>query len=71
MSADNTQEDLNKGRYLKVRAAFVGQGTTLNAWCRENGLHLQNVRDAFAGKWRGVAASAIIQRVIAAAGVAE
>lgn len=46
----NTEQSSGKDLYVKVRTAFVGQNTTLNAWCKENGTHIQNVRDAFFGK---------------------
>lgn len=69
MSLGNTPKDADQALYLKVRAAFVGQGTTLNAWCKENGTHLQNVRDAFFGRWSGEKASLLVERVTAAAGI--
>jgi len=58
-----------KARYLAVRAGFVCQGTTLNAWCRQNGTHIQNVREAFFGRWKGNRASSLVARVTEAAEV--
>lgn len=69
MSVNNTRSSDGKARYVKVRAAFVGQGTTLNAWCNLNGMHIQNVREAFFGRWKGDKASALVARVTEASGV--
>lgn len=68
MSLTNTQKEANQALYLSARAAFVGQGTTLNAWCRANAIHLQNVRSAFLGDWQGDGADKLIKRVLTAAG---
>lgn len=69
MSVSNITDVERKARYQKVRASFVEQGTTLTGWCRENGHHIQNVRDAFFGRWNGPAAQALILNVEAAAGL--
>lgn len=69
MSLPNTRENADQALYLRVRAAFVGQGTTLNAWCKDNGTHIQNVRDAFFGRWRGPGADELVRRVVTAAKV--
>jgi hypothetical protein len=69
MSAINTQMEARKALYTEVRAAFVGQGTTLNAWCLANGTRIQNVRAAFFGEWSGPKAEELRARVISAAGV--
>lgn len=69
MSFANTPKEADQALYLRTRAAFVGQGTTLNAWCKENGTHLQNVRDAFFGRWTGEKATLLLKRVTKAAGV--
>lgn len=71
MSADNTPDDAAKASYQKVRAGFIVQGTTLNVWCIENGTRIQNVRDAFFGRWRGPGADDLRRRVLAAARVAD
>jgi len=63
MSAVNTQKDVSQARYSKARAGFVEGGTTLNAWCKANGKHIQNVRDAFFGRWVGKAADQLIVKV--------
>lgn len=41
----NNRENL----YLRVRVAFVAQGTSLHAWCRENGVAMPNARAAILG----------------------
>ena len=35
--------------YLAVRAALVSRGTTLNSWCKANGLNRQTVEKALKG----------------------
>jgi hypothetical protein len=63
------KEAEGKVRYQKVRAGFILQGSTLNQWCRENGVHIQNVRDIFLGRWQGPKATELRHRVSSAAGV--
>lgn len=36
--------------YRAVRAALVARGTTLNAWCKGNGLYRQTVEKALKGQ---------------------
>jgi hypothetical protein len=67
MSLSNTPEKGNQALYLMVRSNFVAQGSTLNAWCRANGVHIQNVREAFFGTWRGPRADELVLRVVEAA----
>lgn len=69
MSLTNTPKDADQDLYLRVRASFIGQGTTLNAWCKQNGTHIQNVRDAFFGRWTGEKAALLVEKVTTAAGV--
>ena len=69
LSIGNTQGDAGKVRYQRVRAAFILRGTTLNEWCRANGVHIQNVREAFFGRMRGPVGRALVQRIEAAAQV--
>lgn len=69
MSSINTQEGAGKASYQMVRAGFIMQGTTLNEWCAENGTRIQNVRDAFFGRWKGPGADELVRRVtLASAG---
>lgn len=71
MSVNNTPDPKRKETYLRVRASFIARGTTLNEWCRSNGLHIQNVRDAFFGRWKGEGADALVARTLDAAGLAK
>jgi hypothetical protein len=53
--------------YQRVRAAFVGQGTSLNGWCTANGLNRQTVDRALMGKTTTRAALALVRRAVDAA----
>ncbi|HEL3749988.1 hypothetical protein JY409_03365 [Stenotrophomonas maltophilia] len=55
--------------HLKVRSAFVGQGTSLGAWCLQNGLKRQAVRDVLIGRWNGPKGKALRRKVLKAAGL--
>lgn len=63
MSEFNTQNDALQAQYQRLKAAFVERGTSLNAWCLENGTHIQNVRDAFFGRWKGPRAADLVAKV--------
>jgi len=54
-------------QYRAVKAAFVLRGSSLNAWCRSEGVAQQNVRRAFTGAWSGPTAERLISRVKQAA----
>ena len=62
MSFPNMTETECKARYRQVRAGFIANGTTLTEWCRANGTHIQNVRDAFFGRWNGPGAKKMVVR---------
>lgn len=66
MSDINTPEEYSQEIYIKVRTGFVAQGLSLNSWCKLNGHHIQNVRDAFFGRWQGQKAKDLINKVLAA-----
>ena len=68
MSLPNMNTKEGKERYQLVRAGLIVQGTTLTHWCRENGTCIQNVRDAFFGRWQGPKATDLTRRVLQAAG---
>lgn len=53
----------------RVRAAFIINDTTLKAWCRENGVHPSNARNAVIGSWNGPAGKAMRARIIRASGL--
>lgn len=67
MSGFTTDPSLNQAEYSRLKAAFVARGTTLNAWCKANDTHIQNVRDAAFGNWKGPSAEALLERVLDAA----
>lgn len=60
-----------KDLMLQVRAGFISQGTTLTEWCRENGSHISNVRNALFGTWNGPKGRAMRQRVVKAAKIEQ
>ena len=47
-----------------VRAAFVAQGTTLNAWCIANGLKRQTVDKALKGERHSDLSRELIKRLL-------
>ncbi len=51
----------------RVRAGFVAQGTSLNAWCTENAVSYPNARQALIGSWNGPKGVAVRQRIVEAA----
>lgn len=53
--------------YLTVRAAFIAQGTTLNAWCIANGVNRQTAAKALKGQRHGKLSRALRDRLIEAA----
>ena len=55
-------------RHRGVRAGFVAQGTSLNAWCRANGVTRQSADKALNGAWTGPGAEALVGRILQAAG---
>lgn len=52
-----------------TRAAFVAQGTSLNAWCKGNGVVRRTAEQALTGENPSVNAKALAERIIAAAGL--
>lgn len=51
----------------RVRAGFVAQGTSLNAWCALHGIRYPNARQALIGSWNGPKGAAIRERIVHAA----
>lgn len=47
----------------RVRAAFVGRGTSLNAWCRENGITYEWSRQCLLGIRSGEAARRMVEKI--------
>jgi hypothetical protein len=55
--------------YLRVRAGFVAQQSSLNAWCLANGIMRQNAKQALTGAWDGPKARELRERLIKASGI--
>lgn len=53
---------------LEVRIGFIRQGTTLNAWCRDNGVLIGAARQALIGVWDGPKGRAMRRRIVRASG---
>lgn len=62
-------EALGQDLLIRVRAGFVGRGTTLNAWCQENGVHHSNARQVLLGAWDGPAGRKLRAKILKAAGL--
>lgn len=58
-------------RHRRIRGALVAQGTSFDAWCRREGITRQNAAKALLGQWTEPTATALVARILAAAGVAE
>lgn len=53
----------------KIKASFILRGTTMAAWCRENGVNPPNAREAVMGTWDGPAGRALRGRLCQVAGL--
>jgi hypothetical protein len=53
----------------KVKAHFILEGTTLTAWCRDNGINMPNAREALMGTWDGPAGRRLRERLCHVAGL--
>jgi lambda repressor-like predicted transcriptional regulator len=51
--------------YHSVRAALVARGSSLNAWCRANGVNRQTAERALLGHRNGKRAIALRERICA------
>jgi gp16 family phage-associated protein len=49
----NCQLQPGRSLYLSIRAAFIRQGTSLAAWCREHRYNQSNVAASLMGSWNG------------------
>lgn len=61
----------SKELYLKVRAGFVFQGTSLGAWCQQRGLDRTNVRAALIGAWDGPKGRKVRRRAVRDSGISR
>ncbi|MEP2707835.1 MAG: hypothetical protein ABJQ71_19325 [Roseibium sp.] len=52
-----------------VRAGFVLQGTSLNAWCRANGVVRRTAEQSLSGENKSTNAVALVARIRLAAGL--
>ncbi|GHW89636.1 hypothetical protein VCSRO6_0761 [Vibrio cholerae] len=55
--------------YTQVKAGFLLQGTSLNRWCVENGVHRQNAAQALKGLWKGERSNSLKEKIIVASGI--
>lgn len=62
-------ETLGPDLLIRVRAGFVGRGTTLNAWCLANDVHHSNARQVLLGAWDGPAGRRLRTKILRAAGL--
>lgn len=60
--------DLSEERQtmLQIRAGFVMQGSSFNAWCEQNGVDKKNATRAINRQWDGPKARAPVERIKAA-----
>lgn len=66
-----TVKELQAGDELlrRVRAALILSGSSLNGYCRENGIDPAHARQALQGKSNGSAARGLRSRIAADAGL--
>jgi hypothetical protein len=66
--AENTKSEMAVLAQLwqEIRIGFISQGTSLNKFCAENGIHRPNAKKAFSGHWNGKKAIALRKRLIEA-----
>ena len=55
--------------YDAVRAGFAAQNSTLNKWCKANGVNHEAARQTLLGARRGDEAEKLRQRIIKDAGI--
>ncbi|MEP3427914.1 MAG: hypothetical protein ABJN98_04470 [Roseibium sp.] len=65
------RENLKTTKHLlrNVRAGFVLQGTSLNAWCRANGIVRRTAEQSLSGENKSNNAVALVARIRLAAGL--
>lgn len=68
MSSVNIHGNLRQ-RHRLIRAGFVAQGTSLKAWCEQQGVKRQNADKALVGQWTGAKATQLIERILVTSGV--
>ena len=69
MTNENLPENF-KQRQRLVRAGFIAQGTSFQAWCVQESVTRQNADKALMNQWKGQKASELVARILEAAKVA-
>lgn len=69
MSVANTTQSEKASHYINIRMAFMLMGSSLHAWCGDEGIHMQNARAAILGQWSGPKAIQLIEKIEIAAGI--
>jgi len=52
-----------------VKAGFVAKGTSLSAWCLEQGIHCSNAKQCLTGNWNGPKAKLLRSKLIKESGI--
>jgi lambda repressor-like predicted transcriptional regulator len=58
-------------RHRRILAGFIAKGTSLSAWCRENGVKSQNAHRALRGQWTGRKAQELVAEIVKFSGAEE
>lgn len=66
-----SQLAVGDGLYCGVRAAFVGQGTSLNRWCIEHDLSRPCAVQILRGYWTESRAKVLLARILDGAGISK
>jgi hypothetical protein len=57
--------------YTNIRDAFLLRGSSLHAWCKGEGIAMQNARAALLGEWSGLKANLLLKKIQKAADISE
>lgn len=57
--------------YNRVRAGFVSQGSSLSAWCKNQGVKHQNAIHCLTGSWNGPKSQALRVQMMIDAGICD
>lgn len=68
MSSQASNPSINL--YISVRQGFVGQNTSLNRWCKENGISRQLAEAALKGMCNGPKGQALREKLVDESGIA-
>ena len=69
----NDSNDLAPGPelYVRVRQGFVGQNSSLNRWCMDNGVNRHGAVSCLKGVWNGPKGKALREKIIKASGILD